>query len=97
MGRSIRLLPHMERSSIQLKPNSCDTTWHAWSKSGEISSLITATLNGDFDASARVRREAATVARAAAADPQRNVRREEYDIVILFAWTRKSLRINLSR
>jgi hypothetical protein len=30
-------------------------------------------------------RVAAKAARAAAADPQRNVRREEYDIVILFA------------
>jgi hypothetical protein len=57
---------------------------------------MTATLKGDFDASARVRREAAKVARAAAADPQRNVRREEYDIVILFAWARKSARFDLS-
>ena len=39
--------------------------------------------------------EAAKVARAAAADPQRNVRRDEYDIVILFAWARKSVRIDL--
>jgi hypothetical protein len=46
---------------------------------------MTATLKGDFAASARVRREAANVARVAAADPQRKVRREEYDIVILFA------------
>src|ERR1017187_2034955 len=44
----IRFLFHRPRTSIHCIPNSRAATWHAWSKSWEISSVITATRKGDF-------------------------------------------------
>src|SRR5580698_9240977 len=61
-----RFLPHISRSSTHCRPKSFAITEHAWSKSCEISSEITAILKGDCEAfvvpkSGRVAQAAAVI------------------------------------
>src|SRR6185437_3048133 len=71
----VMFLFHMPRSSIQLRPKSFAATEHEWSKSCEISSLMTATRNGQLAAAARILSGAAQNAAPATA-PAINSRRE---------------------
>jgi len=68
-------LPHMERNSTHSRPKSLAITEQAWSKSGEISSLITATRNVDFNLAA-ITDKGNVFAAAAAPVALRKVRRE---------------------
>src|SRR5579859_441079 len=54
-GSSVMFFPHMLRSSIHCRPKSCATTEQTWSKSCEISSLMTATWKGQAARAARAK------------------------------------------
>src|SRR2546430_4711161 len=69
---------HMPRSSIHFMPKS-DATWHARSKSWLISSLMTATRNGELATPAKARGSAqAAVAKPA---PAMNCLREKERVI----------------
>ena len=75
--RSAMFLPHRARISTHWSPNSFEATEHAWSKSGDISSVMTLSLKGEF-ACARARlgqAKEALVAATAKVASARNVRR----------------------
>src|SRR5579863_7624345 len=69
---SVMFLFHMLRSSIHFRPKSCAATKQTWSKSCEISSLMTDTLKGQLARAVRGRPAIAPIAPT----PARNVRRE---------------------
>src|ERR1700730_16857663 len=79
-----RFLPHISRNSTQCKPKSFAITEHAWSKSCEISSDMTAILKGDCDGapmpkSGRVAQNAAVIPA-----PARKLRLETPSMNLLF-------------
>ena len=72
-ARSVMFLPHRVRSSTHCRPKSLAATEQAWSKSSEISLVITLSLKGEFIwAKARSGTDRAAVAQA---DVARNSRR----------------------
>src|SRR5882757_3386477 len=79
-----RFLPHISRSSTHLRPKSFAITEHAWSKSCEISSEMTAILKGDCDVAAMPKSGCAAQAAAVIPAPAIKLLLETPSMVLLF-------------
>src|SRR5258708_14159979 len=79
-----RFLPHISRNSTQCKPKSFAMTEHAWSKSCEISSEMTAILKGDCDADDMPKSGRVAQAAAVIPAPARKLRLETPSMNLLF-------------
>src|ERR1700734_3162330 len=78
-----RFLPHISRSSTHCSPKSFAMTEHAWSKSCEFSSEITAILKGDCDAAVMQKSGRAAKAATVSPAPARKLRLETPSMLIL--------------